>query len=198
MYTPAHQRDRRIGESNSDSRRKEFYDQRREAVSSRDHGHDYAKDRDRSKDYRIEIGTRELSAIRGVVAGTLHQIVAVTPGRKWTTTRSMQGICGTRRTVKTPEKDAATLHLIQRGIDQATVSVLKLLMIIPMYARFSFLRRWLRKLTGQKIDCNLLPFPTLRVTLAYLAYTSMFCLTQECGRRTISMKRRRLGFVRWA
>ena len=51
VYIPAHQRDRRIGESNSDSRRKEFYDQRREAVSSRDHGHDYAKDRDRSKDH---------------------------------------------------------------------------------------------------------------------------------------------------
>ena len=51
VYIPANQRDRRIGESNSDSRRKEFYDQHREAVSSRDHGHDYAKDRDRSKDY---------------------------------------------------------------------------------------------------------------------------------------------------
>ena len=34
-YIPAHQRDRRIGESNSDSRRKEFYDQRREAENSR-------------------------------------------------------------------------------------------------------------------------------------------------------------------
>ena len=53
---PAHQRDRRIGESNSDSRRKEFYDQRREAGSSRDHGHDYAKDRDRSKDYGKDYG----------------------------------------------------------------------------------------------------------------------------------------------
>ena len=42
VYVPAHQRDRRIGESNSDSRRKEFYDRRREAESSRDHGHDYA------------------------------------------------------------------------------------------------------------------------------------------------------------
>ncbi len=51
VYIPAHQRDRRIGESNSDSSRKEFYDQRREAVSSRDHGHDYAKDRDRGKDF---------------------------------------------------------------------------------------------------------------------------------------------------
>jgi hypothetical protein len=51
MYIPAHQRDRRIGESNSDSRRKEFYEQRREAVSSRDHGRDYAKDREHSRDY---------------------------------------------------------------------------------------------------------------------------------------------------
>ena len=51
VHIPAHQRDRRIGESNSDSRRKEFDDQRREAVSSRDHSHDYSKDRDRSKDY---------------------------------------------------------------------------------------------------------------------------------------------------
>ena len=48
LYVPAHQRDRRIGESNSDSRRKEYYDRRREAESSRDHGNDYVKDRDRS------------------------------------------------------------------------------------------------------------------------------------------------------
>ena len=51
VYIPAHQRDRRIGESNSDSRRKEFYEQRREAVSSRDHGRDYAKDREHGRDY---------------------------------------------------------------------------------------------------------------------------------------------------
>ena len=51
LYVPAHQRDRRIGESNSDSRRKEYYDRRREAESSREHGNDYAKERDRSKDY---------------------------------------------------------------------------------------------------------------------------------------------------
>ncbi len=58
---------------------------------------------------------------------------------------------------------AATSLLIQRGIDQATASVLKLMMIIPMYARFSMLRRWLMKLTGQMIDCYLLPFLTLRI-----------------------------------
>ena len=51
VYVLTHQRDRRIGESNSDSRRKEFDDRRREAESSRDHGHDYTRDRDRSKDY---------------------------------------------------------------------------------------------------------------------------------------------------
>ena len=50
-YIPARQRDRCIGESNSDSRRKEFYDRRHEAKSSHDRGHDYAKDRDRNKDY---------------------------------------------------------------------------------------------------------------------------------------------------
>ena len=49
-YIPAHQRDRHIGESNSESRRKEFYDRRRESESSWDRGHDYVKDRDRSKD----------------------------------------------------------------------------------------------------------------------------------------------------
>ena len=132
------------------------------------------------------------------MAETLHQIVAATPERKWTITRSAQGIRGTRRTVKTQGKDAATSLLIQRGIDQATVSVLKLMMIIPMYARFSILRRWLMKLTGQTIACYLLPFLILRVTLAYLAYMSMSCLTQERGRQTISMKQRRLGFGRWA
>ena len=50
----------------------------------------------------------------------------------------------------------------------------------------------------QTIDCYLLQSLTLRVTLAYLAYMSMSCLIQECGRRTISMKRRRCGFGRWA
>ena len=63
-YIPAHQRDRRIGESNSDSRRKEFYDRRREA--------DYGKDRERS-------GAAETTATLGVVAETLHRIAAVTP-----------------------------------------------------------------------------------------------------------------------
>ena len=51
LYIPAHQRDRRIGELNSDSRRKEFCEQRREAVNSRDHGRDYAEDRERGRDY---------------------------------------------------------------------------------------------------------------------------------------------------
>ena len=50
-YIPAHQRDRRIGETNSDSRRKDFYDRRREAESSHDRGQDYAKERDRNKYY---------------------------------------------------------------------------------------------------------------------------------------------------
>jgi hypothetical protein len=54
------------------------------------------------------------------------------------------------------------------------------------------------KLTGQTIDCCLLPFLILRVTLAFLAYMSMSCLTQERGRQTISMKHRRLSFGRWA
>ena len=201
VYIPAHQRDRRIGESNSDSRRKEFYDQRREAVSSRDHGHDYAKDRDRSKDYGKD---KDRDRHRGAVRDPRSSGRDPTPDRRSHSREKVDdhkkraGIRGTRRTVKTQGKGAATSLLIQRGIDHATVSVLKLMMIIPMYARFSMLRRWLRKLTGQKIDYCLLPFPTLRVTLAYLAYTSMFCLTQERGRRNISMKRRRLVFVRWA
>jgi hypothetical protein len=46
-----------------------------------------------------------------------------------------------------------------------------------MYARFSMLRRWLMKLTGQTIDCYLLQILIFRVTLAYLAYMSMSCLT---------------------
>ena len=54
------------------------------------------------------------------------------------------------------------------------------------------------ELTGQTIDCYLLQILILRVTLAHLACMSMSCLTPECGRRTISMKQRRLGFGRWA
>ena len=82
-YIPAHQRDRRIGESNSDSHRKEVYDLRRESESSHDRGHDYAKDHDRHKDYGKErergIGTE---VTHGVVAETLRRIVTATPGRK--------------------------------------------------------------------------------------------------------------------
>jgi hypothetical protein len=78
VYIPAHQCDRRIGESNLDSRRKEFYDQRREPVSSRDHGHDYAKDRDRSKDHGKDKDRDRHKGNVGVVAETLYQIVAAT------------------------------------------------------------------------------------------------------------------------
>jgi hypothetical protein len=61
---------------------------------------------------RIGIGTRELGAIRGVVAETLHRIVAATPGTRWKTTGSVREIRGTRKKVKTLEIDAATLPLI--------------------------------------------------------------------------------------
>ena len=62
------------------------------------------------------------------------------------------------------------------------------------------LRRRLIRLTVQTIACYLPPFLTVRVTLAYLAYMSMFCLTQERSRRTISisMKQQQRGFGRWA
>jgi hypothetical protein len=85
-YIPAHQRNRRIGESNSDSRRKEFYDRHREAESSHDHGHDYAKNVIATRTTaRIGIARdrhSELSATQGVVAEILRRIVAATPGRK--------------------------------------------------------------------------------------------------------------------
>jgi hypothetical protein len=118
-------------------------------VESHNRGHYYAKDRDRNKDYGKKsdgIGTAESSATQ--VAKILRRIVAATPERKWTITRNARGIHGTRRTVKIPEKNGATSPLTQHEIDQATVSVLKLMMIIQMYARFSMLRRRLMKLTG--------------------------------------------------
>jgi hypothetical protein len=90
---------------------------------------------------RIEMGTREQGAIRGVVAETLHQIVEATPGTRWKTTESAREIWETRKKVTTLEIGVASLHLIQRGIDQTTVSVLKLMMIMPLYAHFSMLRR---------------------------------------------------------
>ena len=96
-----------IGESNSDSHQKEFYDRRREAESSRDRGHDYAKDSDRSKDYGKEIGAAETTATQGVVAETLHRIAAATSRRELSITRSARRLRGTRRAVKTPRKDAA-------------------------------------------------------------------------------------------
>ena len=113
-------------------------------MSSRDHGHDYAKDWDRNKDYGKDKDRdrhKGTVAIQGVVAETLHQIVEATLGTRWKTTGSAREIRGTRRTVKTLEIGAASLPLIQRGIDQITVSVLKLMLIIPLYAHFSILRR---------------------------------------------------------
>ena len=92
---------------------------------------------------KIKIGTGKLDAIRGVVAETLLRIVEATPGTRWKTTGSARAIRGTRKTVKTLEIDVPSLPLIQRGIDQTTVSVLKLMMIIPGYAHFSMLRRLL-------------------------------------------------------
>jgi hypothetical protein len=89
----------------------------------------------------IEMDTREQGAIRGVVAETLHQIVAATPGTRSKTTGSAREIRGTRKKVTTVGIDVASLRLIRRGIDRATVSVLKLMMIIPLYAHFSMLRR---------------------------------------------------------
>ena len=82
------------------------------------------------------IGMADPSATQGVVAETLRRIVAATPGRRWTITRSARGIHGTRRTTKTHGNSNATPLLTQRGIDQATVGVLKLLMIIPLMRVF--------------------------------------------------------------
>jgi hypothetical protein len=90
---------------------------------------------------RIGTATREQGAIRRVVAETLHRIVEATPGTRWKTTGSARGILGTRKKVPTLGIGVANLHLIQHGIDPATVSVLKLMMIMPLYARFSMLRR---------------------------------------------------------
>ena len=75
------------------------------------------------------------------MAETLHRIVEATPGTRWKTRESAREFRGTRKTVKTVEIDVVSLLLIQRGIDLTTVSVLKLMMIIPMYAHFSMLRR---------------------------------------------------------
>ena len=61
---------------------------------------------------KIEIGTRELDAIRGVVAEILLRIVEATPGTRWETTGSGQVFRGTRKTVKTLEIDVASLPLI--------------------------------------------------------------------------------------
>ena len=90
---------------------------------------------------KFGIGTRVRDAIRGVVAETLPQIVEANRGTRWKTTGSARESRGTRKMVKTLEIGAASLLLIQRGIDQTTVSVLKLMLIMPMYAHFSMLRR---------------------------------------------------------
>ena len=74
-YIPAHQRDRCIGESNSDS----FYDRRRKADISRDRGHDNAKDRDRSKDYSKN---RERDRHSGTVRDTRSSGRDPTPDRR--------------------------------------------------------------------------------------------------------------------
>ena len=93
-YIPAHQRDRRIGESSLDSRQKEFYDRHREAESSRDRGNDYGKDRDRGQDY----------------------------GKDRERDRRSGNDRDSRRAFKIPRKDAANSLPTRRGIDQTTLS----------------------------------------------------------------------------
>ena len=78
-----------------------------------------------------------------------------------------------KKGVQDPRKDTANPLHIRLGNDQATVSVLKLMMIEQVYVRRHLMRR-----TGQTIACCLPPFLTLRITFAYLAYMSMCCLTQ--------------------
>ncbi len=139
MYIPAHQRDRRIGESNSDSRRKEFYDQRREAVSSRDHGRDYAKDRDRSKDYSKD---KDRDRYKGTGQDQRSSGRNPTPDRRSHSREKVDDHkkrAGDLRDKKDDQdtrdrrRDSSPPPARDRS---GTVSVLKLLMIIPMHARF--------------------------------------------------------------
>ena len=192
VYIPAHQRDRRIGESNSDSRRKEYYEQRREAGSSRDHGHDYAKDREQNKDYSMDYGKdKERDRHKGTVRDQRSSGRDPTPDRR---SHSREVVddhrkrSGDTRDKKDgqdnrdrrrdssphPARDRSrNCECTQVGDDYSNVCAF--LDAAPV-----------AKATDRADDrCCLLPFPILRVTLESLAYMSMFCLTQERGRRTI-------------
>jgi hypothetical protein len=131
LYTPAHQRDRRIGESNSDSRRKEYYEKRREEVSSRDHGRDYAKDRDRGGDSDKD---KDRDRYKGAGRNQRGSGRDPTPDRRSHSRDKVED--HRKRAGESQDKKDG-----QRGIDQTTVSVLKLMMIIPVYAHSSMLRR---------------------------------------------------------
>ena len=144
----------------------------------------------------VEIGTRELDAIRGVVAKTLPRIVEATPGTRWKTT----GSAGDSRDKKDGQDardrrpESSPHPALNRSnncectqVDDDYSSVCALLDAAPVAI----------ELTGQTIDCNLLQLLILRVTLAHLACMSTSCLTPERGRRTISMKQRRVGFGQW-
>jgi len=78
------------------------------------------------------------------------------------------------------------------------VSVLKLMMIIQVYPQFLDAASAANE--ADRADNRLLsasnPHPPRNPRIQ--AYMSTSCLTQKRGRRTISMKRQRRGFGRWA
>ena len=73
----AHQRDRRIGETNTDTHRKNYYDRRRDGESSRDRGHDTGKDRDRDSGRN-----RERFHLAGKTATLVEVVRDPTPERR--------------------------------------------------------------------------------------------------------------------
>ena len=205
VYIPAHQRDRRIGESNSDSRRKEFYDQRRKAGSSRDHGHDYAKDRDRGKDYSKDYGKdKDRDRHKGTVRDQRSIGRDPTPDRRSNSrekvdehkkragdSRDKRDGQDTRERQRDysphPARDRSRNYKCTQ-VDDDYTNVCAFFDAAPVAKE------------ADRADDRLLsasiPHPSRNPRI--LAYMLMFCLTQERGRQTISMKRRRLGFGQWA
>ena len=76
-FVPAHQRDHRIGETNTDTHRKNYYDRRRDGESSRDRGHDTGKDRDRDSGRN-----RERFHLAGKTATLVEVVRDPTPERR--------------------------------------------------------------------------------------------------------------------
>ena len=127
------------------------------------------------------ISAAETAATFGALAETICRIAEVTPRKEWTIKRGAQMMRGTRRAVKTRRKDAANPLQPHPAWERSTNCERTQVDDDNNTSICTFLNTAPAPNEADRADDRLYLPPlslTLCVTLAYLAYMSMFCLTQ--------------------